>query len=540
MGSTSPPRACQAPVCNWRARPRQPRGGPARRKEMTLRVFHGVAGYYGGSTTVTPARPLRLLASLRPHLVRSLLVSLAAGPLLASSPRIDDDSPLRAGDMPWRAAGLTERQAAAHLLARFTFGARPGDVDRVVSMGLERWFEAQLQPPARDPEVTRRLVGLRSLGMSAQQMAETYPNLGMVIQQARREGVVPEKALAAGNGADPLAGDGATTMAPAPSEGAAGSRATTAAASPRRDPELRERVLDYAERRGYRPQGELIGDLLTQKLVRAVYGQDQLAEVMTDFWFNHFNVSLTDPKSRAFVLSYERDAIRPHALGAFHDLVEATAKHPAMLLYLDNARSVAPAGARTTLAAEMDATRRATRADFGGRMGGFGGRFGGAFPGAGGLGGARAGRASAGAPAKKGPQGINENYARELMELHTLGVDGGYTQQDVVEVARALTGWTVVPPRALMNDMAAERLRRLDDRGARMGDVHEGEFLFRADQHDAGSKTVLGVTIPAGGGIEDGERVLQIVASHPATAHHIASQLAARFVADEPPPALVD
>lgn len=330
--------------------------------------------------------------------------------------------------LPWKEAGLTEREAAAHLLNRFAYGPRPGEVDAVVKMGLGRWLERQLAADLPDRGLDERLDSLPALDLSATEMAET--------DRPRRE-------LAR----------------------------------------------------------ELATQLLSQKLWRAVESENQLAEVMNDFWFNHFNVSLTDNQSRTYVLSYERDAIRPHALGSVRDLLEATAKHPAMLLYLDNAMSSAPEEAPTTFtprrrpAEPMDGKRVRTH-------------------------------------------GLNENYARELLELHTLGVDAGYTQQDVVEVARAFTGWSILPPgpRRAAVERRLERVRRLGGMGFRQ----EGEFLFRADQHDAGAKTVLGKRLPAGRGIEDGEQVLDLLAVHPATAKHLARKLAVRFVSDNPPQALVD
>jgi uncharacterized protein (DUF1800 family) len=191
-----------------------------------------------------------------------------------------------------------------------------------------------------------------------------------------------------------------------------------------------------------------------QKILRAVYSERQLQEVLTDFWFNHFNVDARKGPVKLMLAEYERDTIRPHVLGKFRDLLEADAKSPAMLFYLDN---------------WMSNVRR----------------------------------------------GLNENYARELMELHTLGVDGGYTQQDVVDVARAFTGWTIDQPR------------------------DNGGFVFRRAQHDRDRKIVLGHVIEAGGDESDGERVLDILATHPSTARFIATKLVRRFLSDTPPPALV-
>ncbi len=402
-------------------------------------------------------------------------------------------------ELPWRQAGLTERQAAAHLLDRFAYGARPGDVDRVVAIGLDVWLEGQLAGGLADREVDRRLERLRSLAMSTREMIETYPNPGMVIRQASREGVIDgelrrEDIVKSA----PLRGDEAMSR------------------------DRRHELIEYARGKGYRPMRELLGELMVQKLLRARYSENQLTEVLTDFWFNHFNVSLTDNDSRAFVSAYERDAIRPHVLGAFRALLESTAKHPAMLLYLDNARSVAAEGARTTFDRDRDRYLRAR-----------GGRFG-------------AGRRSArrgdpelrAAIEQRRPQGLNENYARELMELHTLGVDGGYNQDDVIEVARAFTGWSTYPPGPMRPeiDRRIARARRIPEAGF----VFEDFFIFRADAHDAGKKTILDKKYPAGRGIEDGLEVLDQLAAHPSTARHLATKLAVRFVSDQPPPALVD
>jgi uncharacterized protein (DUF1800 family) len=204
-------------------------------------------------------------------------------------------------------------------------------------------------------------------------------------------------------------------------------------------------------------------DLIEAKLFRAIYSDRQLEEVLTDFWYNHFNVFLDKGADRYMVTSYERDAIRPHVLGHFKDLLLATAESPAMLFYLDNWQS----------------------------------------------------RASDPKAPARNRQGLNENYGRELMELQTLGVDGGYTQQDVTEVARCFTGWTIREPQ----------------RG--------GEFEFNERIHDKGEKHVLGVTIPAGGSMSDGLKVLDMLAHHPSTAHFISKSLAVRFVSDDPPETLV-
>ena len=214
----------------------------------------------------------------------------------------------------------------------------------------------------------------------------------------------------------------------------------------------------------------VIFELQQARLLRAVYSRRQLYEVMVDFWTNHFNVFAAKGADRWLVTSYDRDTIRPHAFGKFKDLLRATAQSPAMLFYLDNWLSVNP-----------EAALRARGAD--------------------------------GNPSIR--RGINENYARELMELHTLGVDSGYNQKDVEQVARCFTGWTIRRPRG------------------------EAEFQFNSRFHDRGEKIVLGVRIAAGGGMEDGMQVIDLLARHPATARFIAAKLVRRFVADDPPPALV-
>jgi len=418
-----------------------------------------------------------------PTILTSTLCGLAclacAGNPRSSHPQdlrraADGAAPLH---LPWAEAGLTRREAAAHLLARFSYGARPGEVDAVAAMGPERWLEQQLAASLAEPEPTlaARLAAYPALTMTVAETLCAYPNDGAVRTEARKAGVIPDDK-------EDLAQDGLSRE--------------------EMEKEIRAILADYAHRNGYRPQSEILEQLSAQKLLRAVYSQHQLAEMMADFWFNHFNVSWTNDRTRPYLVAFERDAIRPFALGRFRGLLGATAHQPAMLLYLDNSQSVAPGGAPTTFGDEMHQPARPPQ------------------------------------PGKASP-GINENYARELMELHTLGVDGGYTQRDVVEVARAFTGWTVVPadPGAMGKiGQRMEQERKIGGEGFRV----QGQFLFRADVHDAGAKEILGRPFPAGRGIEDGEEVLDLLAMHPATAHHLAFQLAVRFVSDHPSSALVD
>src|SRR5689334_22101482 len=208
----------------------------------------------------------------------------------------------------------------------------------------------------------------------------------------------------------------------------------------------------------------------------------QLQEVMVDFWENHFTVFAGKGQTRYYLTSYDRDVIRPNALGHFRDLLGAVAKSPAMLFYLDNAQSVADS-TRQTLGGQFAGNRQRAagnrvRLRRPGLVGARRPNQGTVVPGPGG----------ARPPQQRRSRGLNENYARELMELHTLGVDGGYTQKDVIEVARALTGWGIRPP------------------------AQGGGFIFRPEWHDAGEKTILGQRFPAGHGEDEGERVLDMVA----------------------------
>ena len=356
-----------------------------------------------------------------------------------------------------------------HVLNRIGYGARPGDVERVRQIGLAAYIDQQLHPERiADTEMTARLAGFDTLTKSSRELAEEYfvPAL-----QARQE--VKRNAAS-----DPA-------MAQKPDAAADGKPVRTA-----------------AQMEAARKSRDVLAELTAQKVLRAAYSERQLAEVMTDFWFNHFNVFAGKGPTGQYLTEYERDVIRRHALGKFRDLLGATAESPAMLFYLDNWQSADP-----------DADNRRMR------MG----------PNAGGI--DRPGEtARLGRPmprrfppaleqrpvAPRPKRGLNENYGRELMELHTLGVDGGYTQQDVVNVARAFTGWTIEGPR------------------------QGGSFRFEPRIHDSQDKIVLGHKIKAGGGQSDGEKVLDILASHPATATFISTKLVRRFVSDTPPPALVE
>jgi uncharacterized protein (DUF1800 family) len=371
-----------------------------------------------------------------------------------------------------------EQDRAVLLLARATYGPRPGDLEAVLRMGSEAWLERQLHPQRiGDSAIERELDRFTDLELSVRELIEKYP------RPSREERERRQKAR-----------------------------------------EAREKgesdSMQSSDERMDRPPGarlegpaKVLVQLSEAKLLRATFSERQLQEVMTDFWFNHFNVYARKNLPTLLSLpSYEREAIRPHALGKFYDLLVATAQHPAMLHYLDN----------WTSTREGFDPREAFRAEMS-RRSGFGGR--------------RPGRPRAGTARPDDQErrkfGINENYARELLELHTLGVDGGYSQQDVIEVARCLTGWTVINP-----DMVMERFRSGRREERQPGSFEDGRFHFNAAAHDAGSKTVLGRKITAGG-IEDGLTVLKLLSEHPSTARLISTKLAKKFVSDEPSKELV-
>lgn len=304
---------------------------------------------------------------------------------------------------------LTEEQKIVHFLNRTSFGPTREEVQKVSRLGMSAYLEEQLHPESiSDTLVEEKLGGLKTMRLSSRELIELYP----------------------------------------PPRQAAG----------------QSEMMGQQQMQGPRV---VIWELQQARLLRAVHSRRQLYEVMVDFWSNHFNIFAAKGADRWLSTSYDRDTIRPHALGRFQDLLLATAQSPAMLFYLDNWLSARPNAAVTRFAPNNP--RR----------------------------------------------GLNENYARELMELHTLGVEGGYTQKDVQEVARCFTGWTIRQPR------------------------REGTFHFEPRIHDSGEKIVLGTRIPPGGGMEDGLQVIELLSRHPSTARFIALKLARRFIADDPPPALV-
>jgi uncharacterized protein (DUF1800 family) len=486
--------------------------------------------------------------------------ALVAGDKTSKSKRPDASSPASA-------APMEDDKRIVHVLNRFTFGVRPGDVERVRAMGLDKWFDEQLHPEKIDDSpVESRLAPFRTLKMSTREMVENFPppqvlkaiengrmsmphdpakkavyESRMAAYQQRQQNKKEDKA-AAGNPENSAitAQPAAVTQNAADSKDMPPETSSTNQPAPtaeeRKQQKLREDAmyadldtdrllklppddrykaimkmpvderLDLAKTyRGPRamqlvddmkpeqretveamiqPQA-VLGELAEAKLLRAIYSGRQLDEVMTDFWFNHFNVFIGKGPDRYMINAYEREVIRPHALGKFKDILAATAKSPAMLFYLDNWQSVGP---NSELALYGQQRRMGRR-----------GRFARPRP----------------QQAKNRPSGLNENYAREIMELHTLGVDGGYTQKDVTELAKVLTGWSIEQPQ--------------------LG----GSFRFNERAHEPGPKYVLGRKIGEHGE-KEGEEMLDVLAHHPSTAKFISRKLAMRFVSDTPPQALVD
>jgi uncharacterized protein (DUF1800 family) len=388
-------------------------------------------------------------------------------------------------------ASLTTDQKIIHLLNRIGFGPRPGDVERVKKLGIDRYIDLQLNPERIDDHtVEARVADYPSLKMTLAEIQAKYPPPQLLARQLGLRQGKNAPVLPPGEGADE---------------------------STRR--EYRRQVTAYYQENNLRPPQFLLQELQAQKILRGAYSERQLQEVMTDFWFNHFNIFWAKNADRNLTTDYEMSVIRPRTMGKFKDLLMATAKSPAMLVYLDNFQSMSP---DARLPNPRQIRRQGGQLKRGAQGRGFGNPRLNRDPKndsemqrdqmspeqqrqvqpAGGL--------------RNRQRGINENYARELMELHTLGVEGGYTQKDVQEVARCLTGWTLDRPR------------------------QGTEFVFRPFMHDNGEKTVLGQKIPAGGGIKDGEMVIEILAHHPSTAKFISTKLVRRFVSDTPPQALVD
>jgi uncharacterized protein (DUF1800 family) len=353
-----------------------------------------------------------------------------------------------------RRAVLTNDQRIRQVLSRLTFGARPGDVERVRKVGINAFIEQQLDPGSIDDSaLDKQTDKLRTLNLSTPSLLEQY----ISPKPATQVPVMTSRPSSRTFTPNPVVMGNGKPIFPSLDEA---SKEPDAVPSPTPAMKLTPQP--------NKPQ-QIVTELQRSKLLRAVYSERQLNEVIVDFWENHFSIFVNKNADRWLMTSFDRESVRPFVMGRFRDLLGSVAHSPAMLYYLDNWQS--------------SVVRN--------------------YP------------ASKDKPARQSG-GINENYARELMELHTLGVNGGYTQQDVQEVARCFTGWTVRKPE------------------------QEGTFLFDPAMHDNGEKLVLGQKIPAGGGMADAERVLDILARHPSTARFIAKKLASRFLGDDPPAAAIE
>lgn len=443
------------------------------------------------------------------------------------------------------AKSLTENQKILHVLNRLGFGARAGDVERVKRIGIDKYVEQQLNPASlNDAVADAKVKNLDVLKMSSAELFNKFPNqAAILLAVADRNGLQRQDLQGLRQNNNQNNNSANQEMKAEPMSGATdGGKQLSAAERQKYQREIAEL---YAKYKLGRPQ-QITQQLNAARIMRAVYSERQLQEVMVDFWTNHFNVYAGKAATRWFLPHYDRDVIRPNALGNFKDLLQATAQSPAMLFYLDNHESVAPnaqptnggrrnpkrRAVQTNPANEPNAERREklkkqyglTDAELDARI--------------------KANQTNPKQP-KRMPRGINENYAREIMELHTLGVDGGYTQADIREVARAFTGWTIVDARgyrrafaSLANGAEDKRLTRLARLNGLPEDAESGTFFFNERVHDAGEKTVLGQKINEGG-IKDGLKVIDVLVNHPSTAKFIARKLAVKFVSDAPSEALV-
>lgn len=436
-------------------------------------------------------------------------------------------------------AALTEEQKILHLLNRLGYGVRPGDVEKVKQIGINKYIEQQLNPTREaDSAVLPRLEKFDVLNMSNDELFAKYPNQGAVLQAVAQrnglnrrdlQGIRRVQNVEVPKNPDQMM-NGQMNAPKSPAQ-----KNENEMTAEERKQYQQEIVELYREYNLGRPQ-QITQQLNASRILRAVYSENQLQEAMVDFWTNHFNVFAGKGATRWFLPEYDRDVIRPNALGNFKDLLTATAKSPAMLFYLDNFQSVSPDSVlvrRPNPNAQMNPQRRErlkrqynlNDAELDARL---------------------KQNEQRQQQQRRNQRGINENYAREIMELHTLGVEGGYTQKDIQELARAFTGWTIVDARGYRRLFAniangtedQATLRQIRALGV-PEDTKSGTFFFNKRTHDEGEKLILGQKINEGG-MKDGERAIEILVNHPSTAKFIARKLAVKFVSDNPSEALVE
>lgn len=429
-------------------------------------------------------------------------------------------------EQPFAAKALTAEQKILHVFNRLGFGARSGDIEKVKAMGLQKYIDQQLNPASIDDTIAdAKVKNLDIFGMTTAALFAKYPNPGALLQQLEGRNRNQPNAQNP-NGQNNVQNPDQMTQD--------------------EQRERRQKIAELYQKYDLKPAAQIVPQIVANRALRAVYSERQLQEVMVDFWQNHFNVFAGKAAVRWYIPSYERDVLRKNALGNFKDLVVGTARHPAMLFYLDNFESVSPnaqapgnnqnaqrlqrmmqSGGQLNSRAREQIKQRtgATDAQIDQRLNEM--------------------RNNPQAAQQRQRRGINENYARELMELHTLGVDGGYSQKDIIEVAKCFTGWTIADPRGYRRAAAAtiqgtedRRMDRLQRLQGVPDDVDSGEFYFNSRWHESGAKNVLGQKIDEGG-VKDGLKVIDTLVAHPSTAKFIAKKLAVKFVSDTPSDALV-
>jgi len=387
---------------------------------------------------------------------------------------------------PYAAQGLSKTQAAAHLISRFTYGATLNQVDEVEKMGLENWFNKQLNAAFNDDSLNLKLAKINYLHLTNEEVVKQFPRNPQVLRMAIKDGFIDKDSI-----------------------GVMSKR------------EEKARLKAYSDLKNLHPFSDLSRSFINQHFIRAIYSNNQLEEVLTGFWFNHFNVSFTKLQVAQYIPAYERDVIRPNALGNFQQILLATAKSPAMSLFLDNFLSAAEMDSTSTLSRNKNLNALIQQQNS--------------------LGDTQNVKFIKQLKGKNKNRGINENYARELLELHTMGVDGGYSQQDVVNAARILTGWTIYPFDGTYSGQLKKLISILGEGNLKSkGYFRDGDFLYFPMNHDQNEKKVLGKTFPANGGYQEGVDLISMLAHHPNTAKFICKKLAIYFVSDNPSDILIN